>query len=420
VTGRLRTAAVLEAALDLCVFLLLPLLVLFPLTAATLAGAAGLCAFGLAAPAGFAAWRGLRRPALLLAALLAWGLLSSLWAVQPGRSLLMAARLLGLFAGGLALIAAAPLLAAPGRLVGWLCGGLAVALVLTAVQDWTLGALTRPFVEHVFDEPRLNHIESALVLLVLPLGATLVLQRRRLVAALLAVPTAAAILLLVGDAARLAFLAGIGAAAALYVARRSVARLAAALGALVVLLAPLIFPPLLGIKAVVRPVEHLAKISMWHRLEIWNFVGARIAERPLLGWGLDSSRAIPGGNEVIPFPSVLPLVEYLPLHPHNMTLQIWLELGLPGALLCALLVALPWLTLATAPWPRLYAAAAGGSLTAAFVVALGSFGLWQEWWIGTEFLALFAILAMARALSVDDGAAAARGPCRARPAQPMP
>jgi hypothetical protein len=47
-------------------------------------------------------------------------------------------------------------------------------------------------------------------------------------------------------------------------------------------------------------------------------------------------------------------------------------------------------------WPRLYAAAAGGSLVAGLVVALGSYGIWQEWLIGSEFLTLFVILAMAR------------------------
>ena len=40
--------------------------------------------------------------------------------------------------------------------------------------------------------------------------------------------------------------------------------------------------------------------------------------------------------------------------------------------------------------------AVGGSLVAALIVALGSYGAWQEWWIGTEFLALFLILVMAR------------------------
>ena len=33
----------------------------------------------------------------------------------------------------------------------------------------------------------------------------------------------------------------------------------------------------------------------------------------------------------------------LPLHPHNAALQVWLELGLPGAALMALLLSWLWL-----------------------------------------------------------------------------
>jgi hypothetical protein len=55
-----------------------------------------------------------------------------------------------------------------------------------------------------------------------------------------------------------------------------------------------------------------------------------------------------------------------------------------------------WLRLGTAPWPRLYAAAAGGSLTAALVTASSAYGIWQEWWLGTLGLALFAALVMVR------------------------
>ena len=47
-------------------------------------------------------------------------------------------------------------------------------------------------------------------------------------------------------------------------------------------------------------------------------------------------------------------------------------------------------------WPPLYGAAAGSSLVTGLVVAFGSYGVWQEWWIATEFLTAFLILVMAR------------------------
>jgi len=55
-----------------------------------------------------------------------------------------------------------------------------------------------------------------------------------------------------------------------------------------------------------------------------------------------------------------------------------------------------WLALDGATWPSLFTAAAGNSLVTALIVAFGSYGVWQEWWIGTEFLTCFLILAMAQ------------------------
>jgi O-antigen ligase len=393
-----RARPAFELGLDLCVFLFLPVLTLANRGVAALEVAAGLCALGLVAPQGMAAWRRLRGTALVFAALLLWGLLSALWGISPQRSLLLDARLLGLAAAGLALIAAAPALAAPQRMLGWLCAGLVLALALTIIQDASGGMLTVPFRGRLFVDPGLNQVEGGFVLLIMPLAATLIMLGRAVIAAVLAVLTLAVTLCLVGDTAQLGFFAGLVGAGAVFLSRRWLTPLAAAAAAIVVLAAPLIFPALIRIDALRHRAEHLAKMSLWHRFEIWSFVGDRIAEHPFLGWGLDSSRAIPGGSELFA-PTSNPwglTAQHLPLHPHNVTLQIWLELGVPGAVLLALLVARLWLALGAMKWPRLYAAAVGGSLTAAFVVGLASYGLWQEWWIGTDFLMLFLILVMGR------------------------
>ena len=381
---------VFELGLDICVFLFLPVLALASKGAAPLAVVAGLCALGLAAPRGLVAWREVRGLALIFAALLAWGLVSSLWAVEPARSIVVALRLAGMFAAGLALMAAAGEVARPERLMLCLAAGLTVALALALAQYASDGALTAPLARRGFAEPALNHVENGFGLVVLPLIAALFLRRRGGLAVPLAVVTVAVICLLVGDAARIAFAVGVVGAALFYFRREAVARLAAILSVVLILAAPLVFPPLAGIAAIRHDAQEF-KFSAWHRLEIWSFVGGRIGERPLLGWGLDASRAIPGGSEMTPEHR-----QWLPLHPHNAPLQLWLELGAPGAVLFALFAARLWLALGAVAWPRLYAAAAGGSLVAGLVVALGSYGIWQEWLIGSEFLTLFVILAMAR------------------------
>ena len=115
---------------------------------------------------------------------------------------------------------------------------------------------------------------------------------------------------------------------------------------LAIAFAPLTLPRLAHMPAVFDAVDGF-KDSAGHRLLIWSFVGTRISERPALGWGLDSSRAIPGGKY-----EIRPGQARLPLHPHNAALQIWLELGGIGALPAAALIALLWYRIRGATWPQ--------------------------------------------------------------------
>ena len=83
--------------------------------------------------------------------------------------------------------------------------------------------------------------------------------------------------------------------------------------------------------------------STTHRLLIWQFVTQRIFEKPFLGWGVNTARQIPGGGEKytlkVDTPNNKKIVlfreSFLPLHPHNASLQIWLELGAVGAIIIA-------------------------------------------------------------------------------------
>ena len=389
-----RVRPVFEVGLDLCSFLFLPVLVLASRGAAPLLGVAGLCALGLLIPINPTSWRRVRWLAVVFAALVVWGLVSSLWAIEPWRSVVAALRLAAMFAAGLALIAAAEEITAPNRLVRCLVAGFVLALGLSVAQVATGGALTAAFYDRQFIAAVLNQAEDGFGFLILPVGAALILQRRRVLAVALVAVTAAVICVLVGETARTAFLLGVVAAVLLYGWCRGLTRAAATLSVVLILGAPLLFPHLVRIDAVADAALQMSKNSLWHRLEIWSFVGGRIAEKPLFGWGLDSSRAIPGGDQRIPYGYLGQVM--LPLHPHNAPLQLWLELGVPGALLAAVLIAGVWLALGKTPWPQLYAAAAGGSLMTALVVALASYGAWQEWFISSEFLTLFLIMVMAR------------------------
>jgi O-antigen ligase len=127
----------------------------------------------------------------------------------------------------------------------------------------------------------------------------------------------------------------------------------------------------------------IGKESWSARVALWRFAADRILERPLWGWGLDASRAFPTA---------------IPLHTHDAAMQLWLELGLPGAALAATFFV--WLIgridkLEALDRPA--AAAAAASLSAYLVVGALSFGAWQEWWLALAALACVAVIAAGRA-----------------------
>lgn len=116
----------------------------------------------------------------------------------------------------------------------------------------------------------------------------------------------------------------------------------------------------LAARPVFPAISEAVGASWAARLEIWLFSAQRAAEKLWLGWGLDGSRAFQ------PFM----------LHPHNASIQLWLELGILGAVLASVVW---WLLARRAAGIGAHALAAAASY---FVIGALSFGVWQEWWLG--------------------------------------
>ena len=336
-----------------------------------------------------------------------WGALSATWAIEPWRALLAAGQL-----AGLVLLAGAAARAVLGRTEGAaligraLLLGLPAGLLLALADHWS-GNAVRMAVRGLERAP--PGLEFGLK----PAAAVMAL----LLPLVMAVPVAgsaaragrfallggglAALLLLPGDTPKLAGLAGVGTAllAARWPARARPVVVALAAG--LVLGGPSLAGVLAGVGSTLA--ERLP-FSAAHRLLIWDYALSRSAERPLLGWGMEASRALPGGRAA---PDIAALdrlgmhgpelrarftatgVEALPLHPHNGALQVLLELGWPGLMLAAGLAA--GVALA-AP-----SAAVLGAVLAGLASSLLSFGAWQPWWLAAEALAA----ALAVGLVVD-------------------
>jgi O-antigen ligase len=115
------------------------------------------------------------------------------------------------------------------------------------------------------------------------------------------------------------------------------------------------------------------------RMDYWSHAIDWLALHPVRGWGLEASRMFGPG---------------IVLHPHNVPLQIWLELGAIGAAAAAAFWGLTFARLSR-PAPSLAAAATAASAMV-YVLFGVNFGVWQEWW-----LALGALVAMLGVMNAD-------------------
>lgn len=200
--------------------------------------------------------------------------------------------------------------------------------------------------------------------------------RWRLAAALLAAVAAIS----AGGAAALSLAMGCIAFVVIIVFARKGAVLLVLLSVTVVMVMPALFSHVVTPNQVINALPVLGD-SAQHRLYIWEFVGNHVFEKPLGGWGLDASRSLAGGNSPAPVGDAL-----LPLHPHNAAIQIWLELGLPGALIFAGLLGFILLSTAKTPKGDLRAATSTALVVTLMGIAMLSFGIWQSWWLATLWL----------------------------------
>jgi len=392
-------------------FALGPVIYAAHLAAATLLPAVALAAWWLAAGQGQGDLRRDLVRGWVWVPLLLLMVASASWSMAPAASLLLAARLIGLALCGIVLTGILGRFSPEAiiRLAVPLAWGLCAASVIILADlalGWPLARAMdhRPPVLPITDPYIYSYAYSRgddfHAIALVPLAIGLWRGGRRRLAVVQFILGALAILSCAQLAAKLALGCGIGAGALMLAAPMLRWLLPVALVMLGALL------PLVPVDPTPAEwcwlVEH--KPSAAERILIWNFVDRNIRERPILGWGLDGSRRMPGGKERVwvttcdappdaPFPSINS--EVLPLHPHNAVLQIWLELGGVGVLAALFgLVASLWRFYRAHPGRS--AAALTAMAAAGLPVALISFGIWQEWWVSVLLLNAAMGIALAR------------------------
>ena len=132
--------------------------------------------------------------------------------------------------------------------------------------------------------------------------------------------------------------------------------------------------------------------SIIHRLLVWEYVGKNILKKPFTGYGIGTSRLI-GQNIIHNIPNTnIEIKGGIPLHPHNNLIQIWLELGLLGALIMSLI----WIKIIkfginVRKSSYIIGTGVCTSIVTTFVICNLTFGVFQAWWmasIGLFFLVI--------------------------------
>lgn len=128
-----------------------------------------------------------------------------------------------------------------------------------------------------------------------------------------------------------------------------------------------------------------------HRLYVWHNTSQAILKRPLWGYGLGTSKRLGCQSEEddachfnMPYTTrqgehIHIRAEKMGVHPHNMALQLWLELGVVGALGGGLMIA--WI------WRQIYRISGKamrvcsmGLFTSSMMAFWVNLGMLQTWW----------------------------------------
>jgi len=339
-----------------------------------------------------------RSLAIVLAGLVAYCALASLWGFDLARSLLLAARIAALLAAGLFLHGAQQHLdqAARAQAGTWFLAGMGLALALLYLEPVlgfpVLSLLHEPATMAKAGANQLNRGATAVAILCWP--ACALLWRRTGAVTALCLPAAvlAALAFLNSQAAGFGLLSG-AAMLVLAGAHRRAGRIvliAATLSAMIV-------SPIAGNQF----YEHQLQNAEWlpmsaaHRVEIWHFTVQRIAEKPVLGWGFDSAR----GMTHVPVQAESSGRNPIALHPHNAPLQILLELGVLGALI---VLAMAWILIQRLETlPRRERILGQATYIAALAVSTTAYGLWQNQWMTLLISAALAVSLLAPAADKD-------------------
>lgn len=136
-----------------------------------------------------------------------------------------------------------------------------------------------------------------------------------------------------------------------------------------------------------------AQFSLQDRFRIWGNSAAHVAQSPVLGIGADNTTTLETSTDpAVPDPSIAIRSH----HPHNIILQIWLELGAIGALMLLVAIILLFREIS-----KISARASPYALATVATMSIEAIATWNLWstWILSVFMLVLSVFALGLRIS---------------------
>ncbi|WP_425410321.1 O-antigen ligase family protein [Hyphococcus sp.] len=127
--------------------------------------------------------------------------------------------------------------------------------------------------------------------------------------------------------------------------------------------------------------------SSLHRLAIWHASSVEAFKGLPFGFGADYARIWNETAPMISVPGSAAPLSVIPNHPHNLFIQIWLELGVQGVAALALFIFFGMKSLLRASMSKAVGAAILGAFAAVLISITVEGSLWQVWRLAAMGLA---------------------------------
>lgn len=339
----------------------------------------------------------------LIIIFLAYALLSSLWAIKPQQSLYLWVRMVLFFIAGLGLFSYTKQMDEKEKLLKSLLCGVVITIILANIELFTGGIIIKT-IRFYTDEyltkartlrpPMLDYIvelnRGASIISILSwAGICYLCNRNQLkTAVLLYITVLLTIFRMESFSTVLGMLIG-----GIFVFPLVLFKGKKSLQALTILSVVGVFAvaggaTVLDAHKIVGKVPAIPGAASDIRLYIYDYAAKQAMKKPIIGWGFNASRSYPVQKSDYVENGRSPL----PLHPHNNTLQVWLELGIVGLLMFASFLALILLRISENNYPPYIMASFTALFANYFIIGQTAYGVWQNWWVASGIISTALII----------------------------